>query len=282
VIYLANSSKQAIGGGWSWISNIRKALPELVTDNYDAAKVYLIPSPTMVSREELNAAWDAGKKIVLRIDNAVRNSRNRNTGMPRMKDFADKADLIIYQSEWARSYLEPFVGNHKKTTVILNSVDETIFNAEGRQSQPYQSYGYARYNRDETKNWEMARYLYSMEFLKNPNISLNIVGQFSPELIEGNFDFYMNERYRFWGVQEARAMADIYRLTDTMIIPYYNDACSNTLIESLLCGCKLLHNDMLKTGGTPEILKAFREAGPSYFHLKRMAGQYAEAIEGVL
>lgn len=273
-VYLANSSKQAIGGGWSWISNIRKALPE-VTDDYNEADIYLIPSPTMVQREEVIKARDDGKKIVLRVDNAVRNSRNRNTGMTRMKDFANWADAIIYQSKWAKYYLIPFLGNEDKAHVILNSVDTDTFYPGTKNPNIFL---YPRYNRDETKNWEMARYIFSRLSLTNPNFELWIVGQFSPELVEGNFDFYNGEKFKFWGVQEQPTIAELYRQAGSFIYTYFNDACSNSLIEARVSGCHIIdHYRMLYTGGAGEIMHKPLD----YFTLDRMANDYRKVLESL-
>lgn len=282
-IYLANSSEQKIGGGWTWLSNFRKAMGEMITEDYEEANVYLIPSGSMVGREEVQKAKEDNKRIVLRVDNALRNSRNRNTGMTRMKDFAKWANLIVYQSNWARKYLMPFL-NHDGV-VIHNSIDTSLFNPYNRQPQDRTIYLYTRFNRDETKNWEVARYWYSVKQRQDHNAELWIVGNYSPELIEGNFDFYHNERYKFLGVQPLENMVSIYKQTNYLIFTYFNDACSNTLIEALCCGVNLSGYDLHKeSGGSPEILARFedpfnKEQGLEYFGLERMARQYKEAIE---
>lgn len=279
MVYLANSSKQDIGGGWTWIANFRKAMGPQVTDDYEKADVYLIPSPTMVQRDQVLEAKKNGKKIILRVDNAVRNSRNRNTGMSRMKDFAKWADAVVFQSRWAKNYLTPFL--EVSSSVIHNSADESLYNTKGRNPVPM-SFVYSRYNRDETKNWEMARYYFSQVAQRDPRAVLTIIGNFSPELVAGDFDFYMGENVNFLGVQPPTIIADALRLSQYLLIPFFNDACSNTLIEGLLCGCDLYEEPMLKTGGTPELIAAFREQGPEYFHLDRMAAQYKEVIEYVV
>lgn len=279
-IYIPHSEDNKTGGGWSWISNIKKAIPEHLT-SYELCDIYLIPSPSMCSKEEVDQAQADGKKIVLRVDNIVRNSRNRNTGMSRMKRFAQQANLVIYQSEFARTLLLPYL--ERDGVVILNSVDTRIFNPSGRMENEVAKYMYSRVNRDETKNWEMARLLFQQESWKRRGqTKLNIVGQFSPELIEYNFDFYMNEDYNFWGVMtDPASLASIYRDSDYFIYSYWNDACSNSLIEALCCGCVISDpHAMLKTGGAPEIVENFM-ADNDYFKLERMGHDYIKAM-GVL
>lgn len=282
-IFLANKSEQQYGGGFSWISNFQTAIQQqtismdspIVTSDYREATHYLIPSPTMVQRDEVEKAKNDGKKIILRVDNAVRNSRNRNTGMTRMKDFATWADVIIYQSQWAQNYLQPFLGNAEKSQVILNGIDTRMFHP-GKQVEDL--YMYSRFNRDETKNWEMARYTFSQIYRQNPNARLWIIGQFSPELVEGNFDFYAGEQYKFWGVQEPEMIADLLRQAEYFIYTYFNDACSNSLIEARVSGCKIVDRyGMLKTGGAREIMEKPLEL----FSLERMGKEYLQVLEGL-
>ena len=278
-IYIAHSEDNKLGGGWSFISNLKKAIPEYLT-NYQQADIYLIPSPSICTKEEVDQAQADGKKIVLRVDNIVRNSRNRNTGMSRMKRFADQANLVIYQSEFARSLLLPYLGHDG--VVILNSVDTDIFNPSGRTENAKATYMYSRVNRDETKNWEMARLLFQQEnWKRRGNAHLNIVGQFSPELIEYNFDFYMDEDYTYWGVMnDPESLSSIYKTSDYFIYSYWNDACSNSLIESLCCGCIVSDpHAMLMTGGATEITDKFQEQGSEYFGLDRMGEDYINAMK---
>lgn len=277
-IHMAKFDESKMGGGWSFCRNLAKAIPEHLV-SYEESEIYLIPSPSMVTKEEVDQAQSDGKKVVLRVDNIVRNSRNRNTGMSRMKRFAEQANLIIYQSEFARSLLIPYLG--RDGVVILNSVDTSIFNPTGRQENEVAKFMYSRVNRDETKNWEMARLLFQQEnWKRRGQAKLNIVGQFSPELIEYNFDFYMDEDYNYWGtIGDPSTLASIYRDSDYFIYSYWNDACSNSLIEALCCGCVISDpHSMLLTGGAPEIVEKFM-ADSDYFKLERMGDDYIKAME---
>lgn len=279
-IHIAHSDDNRLGGGWSWISNASKALAPVLA-SYEDADTYLIPSPSICTKEEVDQAQADGKKIVLRCDNIVRNSRNRNTGMSRMKRFADMADVVIYQSQFARDLLIPYLGIDGP--VILNSCDTDIFHDRGRTEDATARYIYSRVNRDETKNWEMARYSFQQESLRRSgDAKLHIVGEFSPELQEYNFDFYMNEDYRYHGViSDPNYMAGLYRDSDYLIYTFWNDACSNTLIEALCSGCYISDPyGMVNTGGAGEIVEAFKQYGTEYFSLARMGEDYMGAIHG--
>lgn len=261
------------GGGWTWQRNFASGF-EL--SNYEESDIYLIAGASMLTRDEVRKAKDDGKKIVLRVDNFLKNSRNRNTGMTRMKDFAEWSALIIYQSQWAQDFLSPFLG--KKGVVILNSVDESVYNDKGRHQFEYPTYLYSRYNRDESKNWIVAQYWFQKIHQENPDAQLFIAGNFSPELIENDFDFYAGENVRYFGVLPAEMMAQIYKQSDFFMYPYFNDACSNTLIEALMCGCKLYSDEYLMQGSAKQIKTLF-DSDPKYFYLDRMIQDYREALE---
>lgn len=263
-IYFANQSKQTIGGGWTFLDNLKKGLktidPNIIfSDDIKNSDIYFISGATMVLREEVLSAKSLNKKIILRVDNIPKNSSNRNTGTSRLKDFAELADLIIYQSEWAREYIGSWL--NKKGEVIMNGADMSIFNPIGEKipKEGKRQYLYIRSSRNESKRWEEAWFYYQLIHRKNKNSNLWIVGQFSDELINYNFDFFNNEKFHFWGNVDHNQMAIIMRSADVLLIPYYNDACSNTLLEGLASGLMIDTIDSGRTGGAPEILKYFFE-----------------------
>jgi glycosyltransferase involved in cell wall biosynthesis len=277
-IHLANYQPDKQGGGWSFARNFVKGLGGQST--YEEADVYFICGPTMVSYDEVEQAKRDDKKIVLRIDNIVRNSRNRNTGMTRMKRFAELADLVVYQSQYAKYFLGKQFLN-VDGPVIINGCDTEIYNHKGRTETITARYLYSRVNRDETKNWEMARFIFQQEsYVRDGDALLNLVGQFSPELVEYNMDFYNNENYRLWGqINDQHVMADLYRNSDYLIYTFWNDACSNTLIEALCSGCEIKDSyNMLETGGAPDIMEAYNAWGREYFSLDRMVDDYIREI----
>lgn len=279
-IALPSYDTKAIGGGWSFISNFIKAMQGNITD-YNQADIFFIPSASMVSRDEVQQAKQDGKKIVLRCDNIIRNSRNRNTGMSRMKDFSDWADLVIFQSEFAEELLNPYLQT-EQWKVIYNSVDERIFNDKNRVDGNSR-YVYGKHSSDETKNWEMARVAYQKLQEDDEDATLNLFGRFDGNLQEYNFDFYNSEQYRYWGyITDPQVMANIYKQSDWFIYTYFNDACSNSLIEALMCGVQIYDPyQMSDTGGTREILERFYKR-EGYFELKRMGDDYKLAFARVL
>lgn len=255
-VYFANESQQTMGGGWTFLANIKKALKDDVeiVDTISACDIFFITSATMVQRERVMAAKELKKKIVLRIDNAPRNSRNRNTGTSRLKDFAEMADYVIYQSGWAHAYLDQWL-KPKNTSIIINGVDTDIFSKKGKKEKKEGKPQclYVRSSRADTKRWEEAQFQYEMIYRQNNGSHLWIVGPFSPEQEQYNFDFFMGEKYKYLGViEDKERMAELYRATDILLLPFYNDACSNVLLEAK--GCDVQKIAMNMTGGNYDIM----------------------------
>jgi glycosyltransferase involved in cell wall biosynthesis len=283
-IALLNDSCQEIGGGWTFLGNLSKGLEKLgqtVVENPFEAQVALIPGATMVKRDTVQELKAKGVKVVLRIDNVPRNSRNRNTGTFRLKDFGEWADEVVWQCQWAKDYLIDFI--KKEGVIIYNGIDTEIFKPEGarKEFKGEPVYLYSRYNRDETKNWEVAWYEYQLIHRENPKALLVLVGKFSPELQEYNYDFFRGERVEALGiVNTAEEMAQIYRGCRYLLATYYNDCFSNTYLEALACGVELYHINM--SGGTPEMLNLFIKYGVDYFKVERMAKDYVSLFETIL
>lgn len=262
-IHILNYEPHRLGGGWTAARYLYEGLGAV---SYEEADAILITGPTMANHDQVQQAKADGKKIVLRVDNAVRDSRNRGTGMSRLKAFSEAADLVIYQSEWAKGFLAPFT--KIDGPVILNGVDTKRFNTDNRNPES-DSYLYVRSSRDEGKQWVMAWYW----FVNNPG-TLEIVGKFSHENLEWGFDFFNGEKFRYMG--EQMDMPDVYKRNRYFLYTYTNDACSNTLLEARASGCEIVDiYGQLQTGGAPEIM-ACEDIG-----LERMIKEYEEALNAV-
>lgn len=271
-IHLAKYEPGRLGGGWTFQDNFAKGFDLC---SYDEADIYFVSSASMVTLKEVEQAFNDGKRIVMRIDNATRDSRNHRNGMGKMFDKVQLADLVIYQSNWARNFLLPFL--KKDGPVILNGVDLQKFYKPRTFSWDYNSrYLYVRSSRDEGKQWIMAWYWFVNHIGK-----LDIVGKFSPDNLP-NFDFYNNEEFTFLGEQSPENMPDIYKRNKYFLYTYLNDAMSNTAIEALCSGMKIINvYGMAKTGGMPEITRAWKYEGRDYFSLERMAKEYRKVFESV-
>lgn len=286
-IYIPNTSSQSIGGGWTFLRNFQlgaKGKATFVT-NWKDCDVVFIMSATTTDRDEIKAAKAAGKKIVFRIDNMPKDSRNRGTAFSRVRDFGILADQIIFQSEWAKKY----VGNwlrfvHKapameNATVIYNGVDTSVFNFSDTMESRPERYIFVHYNRDENKRFPEAAYDFSVRHFnaKNQDMvipELLLVGRFSPELAEYNFDFFNGEVVNYVGpVEDREGLADLYRSCKYLYFPAFADAAPNTVAEAIACGCKVLLVNPV--GGSQEMVDVFSQ---NIITVQDMADKYLELM----
>ena len=281
-IYIPERAKSGMGGGFTFTSNIIKKLSNKVdfVSAPEYCDIYFIPGATLADRDEVVKVKGDGKKVVLRVDNIPRNSRNRNTGTSRLYDFAQIADEVVYQSEWAKKWVGPFL--RRDGVVIYNGADENIFNPKGlrinKEGSP--QYLYSRYNRDETKMWERAWYEFQKTFYINPKAHLWIVGRFGDGHVNYGFDFFggAEQRYRYLGVIESQEeMAKIYRSSDYLIYSYAMDSCSNVLVEAIMCGTGIMF-----FGDEDNSAIEIMGVNPKELTLTNMGNKYLKVFESVL
>lgn len=255
-VFVPNISEQRIGGGWTFLRNLKKGLAGKVdfVDSVDECDVLLITSASMVEAETAERALELNRGIVFRVDNVLKKSRNKRGRIyDKMKRFGQIADIVIYQSEWARDYAGALVGG-EGSIVIYNGVDTSIFNPIGRVAFTGEKYLFVQYNRDENKRFPEAAYHFHQIFKQNKEAELTLVGMFSPELVAAEFDFFANERINFIPViEDPLLMAQVYKTHDVLLFPAFADASPNTVLEARACGMQIeLVNEV---GGTKELLE---------------------------
>ena len=272
-IYIANNSTQTIGGGWTFLSNFKKGAAgkvQFVAD-WKLCDIYLIMSCSAADRGEVASAKQAGKKIVLRVDNIPKRSRNKKNPADSLRMFGAMADEVVYQSEWAKQYAGWIT--KRRGVVIYNGVDYEHFYFKDNPKDRPERYLYVSYNTDENKRWPEAAYDFHMRFRDNPEIEIWLVGTFGKqtgELLINDFDFFAGEQYRYIEpVADREALADIMRQCKYFYFPAYNDASPNSLAEAIACGCEpLLINP---SGGSQEVYDLFRSRT---YSIQTMADKY--------
>lgn len=262
-IYIPNISKQAVGGGWTFLRNLLSGIREYVhlVDRWEDCDILFITGITMIDKHEVHAANKAGKKIVLRVDNVPRKSRNRRQSPhERLKEFAGMADVVVYQSKWAYNYCYPLCGDG---TIIYNGVDTDIFNPNGDKDRlkkaggPY-IYFFPYYGKNEFKGFWRAHYHYQWYHRQhNGNCEFWFIydfGRDTAELSNAKFDFWNGEKYRYLNkVEDPREMAKLLQQADFMIYPSFSDAAPNIVLEARACGVKVIN--YTRHSGTSELLK---------------------------
>ncbi len=273
-IYLPNISGQNIGGGFTFRHNLIQSLKDkcVFEDRWQDADIYFITSVTMVDKQEVKDAKKEGKKIVLRIDNMPRKSRNsRMSPAERMREFAQLANGVVFQSKWAQERFKDYLGI--KGQIIYNGVNTAIFRQVKKEEKDYKIFLVVHYNRDENKRMPEAFDMFTDEWKLNKKNILWIVGRFSPELVNASFDFFQGEQYKYFGVKDTpEEMALIMQKADVLLYPSYSDALPNTVIEAKACGLDIWHKGH---AGIPE---ACTIDDPS---LERMGAEYLKLFESI-
>lgn len=285
-IFIPNYDENAIGGGWSFLRNLVKGLKSKchLVNSIEECDIYFIAGCTLVQRDDIKKAKNLNKCIVLRVDNIPEDYRNRGTALSRLKDFSQMADVVIYQSKWAKKYVSSFTGIDG--AVILNGVNKKIFNDKNRNIKSNKIL-YVRSSTNENKRWQEAKYYFREMWLQNKDLELYVVGNFSDYIKLYGEDFInryklgcFDEPVFYLGqVKEAEKMAEIYKDCDTVLVPFYNDACSNVLIEALSCGCKINYCLSGRSGGNSQIYLEFKLMGEQYFDMNRMVDEYIKLFE---
>lgn len=243
-----------VGGGGSFIKNLNKSKNyQLVEDgDYD---LLLIAGATLTDRDTVNKAEKEGKPIILRVDNILEDSKNRNTGMPRLQEFADKASVVVYQSEWAKRLLTPICG---EGLVIHNGVDTDIFYPAEKKPERTRVI-YSKHSRNEVKRVHEVQYFWRDYNIDKKGDELVLIGRFAREYFEINnpFEFHNGEIFKYEGmIDNQKKLADLLRSCSVAFLPYFADACSNTVLECQACGLPVLYCGY---GGTREIVQHGKE-----------------------
>jgi glycosyltransferase involved in cell wall biosynthesis len=256
-IYCPNIKEGGIGGGWTFLRNFRKGMAEKVhfVNTWQECDIFFITGITLTDKNELFEAHKAGKKIVLRVDNVPRKSRNRRSSPhERLKEFANLADVVIYQSEWAKSYCYPLCGDG---TVIYNGVDQEIFKPRPEIKNPNR-YLFAYHGKNEQKGFWNAHFHFQMEFRKNPQAEFWFIydfGREEPELHEADFDFWQGEHFtKLEKITDPLEMAGIMQQCSYFIYPAICDASPNVVLEAKACGLEVVCPASKELSGTQELI----------------------------
>ncbi len=260
-IYAPNTKgEEGLGGGHTFYRNFLKGMKNFkdveFVNSWRECGIFFVSGITIVDMTELRNAEEAGKKIVLRVDNVPRKSRNlRSSPHERLKEVADMADIIIYQSKWAEEYCKPLCGDG---TVIYNGTDGEVFYPALETEDRPNNYLYLYHGKNEQKQFWTAHYHFQMIARKNPKAKFFFVYDFGSELrplLDNNFDFWNNEKYEYIPkIEQAEEVAELMRDCGTLIYPAICDASPNTVIEARACGMEVIGYPDETMSGTAELM----------------------------
>lgn len=271
-VYAPNSKPNDVGGGFTFYRNFTKGMNNRVhfVKTWQECDIVFITSVTLIEKEEVHEAKKHGKKIVLRVDNVPRKSRNkRSSPHERLKEFADLSDVVVYQSKWARDYCFPLCG---EGTVIYNGVDQEVFkpNTDLRREDRYL---FAYHGKNEQKNFWTAHLMFQYIAREKPQAEFWFIYDFGSDtgiLQDSNFDFWNGEKFKhIEKVYDSEDMAALMQQCSHLIYPAIADASPNVVLEAIASGLDVVGQAPRELSGTDELLTDVYDIS-----LQRMCDEY--------
>jgi len=281
-IYIPNTSKTSLGGGFTFLRNFRKALKDKVqfVDTWQECDIVFMFSVTTIDKSEIHDAINEGKKLVLRVDNIPRKSRNRrSTPHKRLTEFGNRSAAVVYQSEWCKDYAGYFIDNANEW-IINNGVDPEIFNKEDRNSDG-KTYLYINYNDNPNKRFDEAMYRFEMMWREDNDIKLLIAGN-APRIYlenpEYHWDLNVEADIGYAGImQTPEETSALMKTCDYLLYPSFAEAAPNTVIEAMACGMKI--ECVNEEGGTIEMMNLHKDKP---YTIEQMGNEYLKMFEKLL
>jgi len=246
VSILYKTSDAPFGGGNQFLRALRKEFLRLgVYSDSDNADIFLFNSHHDLVRVNQIKQKFPNRKFVHRIDGPMRlyNNMSDNRDLVVYQANNNLANATVFQSQWSRiANIKLGLKPTDPVAVIHNAVDSEIF------------YSDSYYMSDPNKKARIISATFS------PNIRK---GFRTYEFLDKNLDFkkfeYVfagNSNIRFKNIKNigcltSKKLADEMRASDIYITASENDPCSNSLLEAIACGLRIL---VLKSGGHPELV----------------------------
>ena len=176
------------------------------------------------------------------------------------------ADAVIYQSEYAREACDKYLTKVKKSTVIHNGAPVTIGHPTNYRTIFIAS----------TRVWNKKKRLKDIVrgFAKAKTGKLWIAGSVEKRIDADNV-YYL-------GLLSPDQLNRYYRASDVMIHLCEKDCCPNSVVEAMMCGCRVITNE---DAGTKELLtendmvvKSVRDL-PKAIHKVKLSREYPEKLD---
>jgi glycosyltransferase involved in cell wall biosynthesis len=165
-----------------------------------------------------------------------------------IKDGLRKCQAVVYQSEFSKKLCEAFIGEFDgPTTIINNGADKIYFDSIPAEEKKH------KYNFICSASWN------SHKRLKE------IINAFLNAGLDDSVLFVAGENYHlaldkktypdnivFTGKLDESKLISLYKICDACIHISRFDSCPNSVVESLLCNCPVITNNIT---GTTELVE---------------------------
>jgi glycosyltransferase involved in cell wall biosynthesis len=186
-------------------------------------------------------------KIVQRLDGVWFNTRQDFLSQNYLMTLIhQKADAIVYQSQFSKVMCHRYLGNPKSSAIqriIYNGADNNLFSPEG----PVNKFGF-KYMVLANSRWRPHKRLKTIVNgfleLNRDDTVLVILGEVEEKVFRNNIIYT--------GWIETKDLPTYYRSADITIFLSWIDWCPNVVVESLVVGTSVICSNI---GGTPELVK---------------------------
>ncbi|MFX0140287.1 MAG: glycosyltransferase family 4 protein [Candidatus Hodarchaeota archaeon] len=212
-----------------------------------------LESKTDISLNVIKLKHKKSAKKILRLDNVWHDTakqweqKNRN-----IQESLKKADGVIYQSEFARTMCNKFLGEPDcPSIVIFNGSDPNYYKNITPIKEPYEHIFLA------FSKWRPHKRLRDIieSFLlaEIPNSILIVAGHLDRSGIDKKdaLKYFSKFNTRWIGMVEHSILASYLKIARASIHICWFDACPNSVVEAIVAGVPVITNN---TGGTFEIV----------------------------
>jgi glycosyltransferase involved in cell wall biosynthesis len=240
-----NVTNSPHGGGNQFIRALKKQFigRDLYTNNPESADIILFNSHQNVNEVcQIKNIWPS-KLFIHRVDGPMRLYNDMSDTRDDLAYLLNDriATATIFQSAWSKEKnISMGMKDNKPNTVIINSVNSDIFNED--------------YKKSPTEKVRCISTSFSSNYKK---------GHKYYEYLDSNLDFDRFEyvflgnspvqykNIKLAGCLDTHGVAEQLKNSDLYITASENDPCSNSLLEAISCGLKVL---ALDSGGHTEII----------------------------
>jgi len=243
---LYKTSDAPFGGGNQFLKALKKEFLRLgVYSDLPNADVFLFNSHHDLSKVNQTKQRFPNKEFIHRVDGPMRlyNNMSDNRDLIVYQANNNLATATVFQSQWSRTAnIKLGLSPTEPTAVIHNAVDSEIF------------YSNSYYMPEPNKK---ARII-SATFSPNTRKGFEVYKFLDENLDFKKFEYIFagNSNIQFKNIKNigcltSEKLANEMRASDIYITASENDPCSNSLLEAIACGLKVL---ALKSGGHPELI----------------------------
>ncbi len=187
------------------------------------------------------------KKVVVRAVNLLQHSY-KESFFVKLKDIpviklVNMADIVIFQSNYQKSFFENYGYDGKNDIVIHNGADNSVFNMTGRTIW------------NPNKTCKIVSSSMSIQPYKKQNLIAKLSECKDVEVQHiGNWPENVDKKnVKILGVLKREEAANVLKQSHIFFHPGIKDSCPNVLFEAICCGLPVIYNN--EVGSSSEIIR---------------------------